>query len=213
MNRVLTLVAVVGLGWGAFGLTRASAQEKKAKTPAELEKEKALANPYPNDLGPATLDEAYLKSLSKDEQEGYKLLQVRCAKCHQPSRPLNSQFIEAPGKTDAERDAALAKWKKDSPEMFKNKLAFQPEAHVWSRYVHRMMSKPGCDIPAPEGKKIWEFLVQDSVNRKTGKNLEKWEEHREKLIKEFKEQHPARYKELFGDVKEEKTEKKDENKG
>jgi hypothetical protein len=36
----------------------------------------------------------------------------------------------------------------------------------WSRYVKRMMHKPGSGISSAEGKKIYEFLVYDSSVRK-----------------------------------------------
>jgi hypothetical protein len=36
----------------------------------------------------------------------------------------------------------------------------------WSRYVKRMMHKPGSGINTTEGKKIYEFLVYDSSIRK-----------------------------------------------
>ena len=36
----------------------------------------------------------------------------------------------------------------------------------WSRYVKRMMNKPGSGINATDGKKIYEFLVYDSSVRK-----------------------------------------------
>jgi hypothetical protein len=36
----------------------------------------------------------------------------------------------------------------------------------WSRYVKRMMHKPGSGIDSPDGKKIYEFLVYDSSVRK-----------------------------------------------
>jgi hypothetical protein len=36
----------------------------------------------------------------------------------------------------------------------------------WSRYVKRMMHKPGSGIGAGDGKKIYEFLVYDSSVRK-----------------------------------------------
>jgi len=36
----------------------------------------------------------------------------------------------------------------------------------WSRYVKRMMRKPGSGIDSAEGKKIYEFLVYDSSVRK-----------------------------------------------
>jgi cytochrome c5 len=36
----------------------------------------------------------------------------------------------------------------------------------WSRYIKRMMYKPGSGISAGEGKKIFDFLVYDSSVRK-----------------------------------------------
>lgn len=36
----------------------------------------------------------------------------------------------------------------------------------WSRYIHRMMNKPGSGIGAGDGKQIYEFLVYDSSIRK-----------------------------------------------
>lgn len=36
----------------------------------------------------------------------------------------------------------------------------------WSRYVKRMMHKPGSGISAADGKKIYDFLVYDSSVRK-----------------------------------------------
>ncbi len=36
----------------------------------------------------------------------------------------------------------------------------------WSRYVHRMMDKPGSNISKGAGKKIYTFLVYDSAVRK-----------------------------------------------
>jgi len=36
----------------------------------------------------------------------------------------------------------------------------------WSRYIKRMMHKPGSGISAADGKKIYEFLVYDSSARK-----------------------------------------------
>lgn len=36
----------------------------------------------------------------------------------------------------------------------------------WSRYIHRMMSKPGSGIDGASGAKIYDFLVYDSSVRK-----------------------------------------------
>lgn len=164
------------------------------KSAADLEKEKALKNPYPNDLGPSNID-GIIKKYPASHQEGYKLLMAKCSKCHAASRPLHSRFVEAPGKNDQERQAALVKWKKEHPEMFQEKAVWQPEAGIWNRYVKRMMAKPGCDV-GKDGKKIWEFLVYDSLERKTGANSKNWLEHRKKLVEEFKTKYPERYKEL-----------------
>jgi hypothetical protein len=36
----------------------------------------------------------------------------------------------------------------------------------WSRYIKRMMNKPGSNISPGDGKKIYEFLTYDSSIRK-----------------------------------------------
>lgn len=162
-----------------------------AKTAAELEKEKALASPYPNDLGPDKLSNEELAVYSAPEKEGYKALVARCSQCHSAARPLNSRFVEPEGK-----DAAVAALSKSNPELFKDASIRQIEGAVWNRYVKRMMAKPGCKIDSAEGKKIWQFLVADSSKRKLGANAKKWEAHRKKLLEEFKAKHPERYKEL-----------------
>lgn len=154
---------------------------------AEAEKEKAMKNPYPNDLGSDKID---VTSYSAELQQGYKLMQDKCAKCHTPSRPLNSQFVDL-------KPEEIAAAKKSNPEMFKDKLVWQVESGIWQRYIKRMMAKPGCNISTEEGKKIWKFIVEDSRKRKTGANASKWAADRKKLIASFKEKHAERYKELF----------------
>jgi len=183
----------------------------KKKSAAELEKEKALSNPYSNDFGPDHLDEETLKTYPADKVEGYKLMLTRCAQCHTPSRPLNSRFVEpdagnvSPAERDAKEASALAKMKTDHPEWFKDGAAWQIEAGIWNRYVKRMMNKPGCGVAAggkmtnPEAKKIYEFLLYDGQRRKLGDNAEKWKAHRTKLVDELKAKKPARYEELAKD--------------
>lgn len=194
------IAAVFALG---YGTVRAAEEKKPAakaeagkKSAAELEKEKALANPYPNDLGPGNID-ALVKSYPDNARKGYELLKLRCAKCHTPSRPLNSRFVEPEGKDEAAKKAAVEKMKKEHPEMFGDKAlgVWQIEESIWKRYVKRMAAKPGCDIVGPEAKTIWEFLVYDS-KRKLGEGAAAWKEHREGLLKKFKEKYPKRYDEL-----------------
>jgi len=189
------------------------------KSAAELEKEKALSNPYPNDFGPDHLDEETLKSYPADKVAGYKLLLVRCAQCHTPSRPLNSRFVEpdggedvTPANRDAKEASALGKLKEankaaigDHQAGEKSDGIWQIEASVWNRYVKRMLSKPGCGVDVgghmtkEEAAKIYKFLVYDGQRRKLGDHAEAWKKHREELVGKLKEQKPARYEELKKD--------------
>ncbi len=213
----LTIVTLAAVLCGAFVLSQYAAAGDAApakKSAAELEKEKALSNPYPNDFGPDHLDEAVLKDYPADKVAGYKLLLVRCSQCHTPSRPLNSRFVEpdaGEGVTPANRDekeaAALAKIKGEHPDWFGPKAVgiWQIEASVWNRYVKRMLSKPGCGVDVgghmtkEEAAKIYKFLVYDGQRRKLGANAEKWKAHREELIGKLKTEKPARYEELKKD--------------
>jgi cytochrome c5 len=64
----------------------------------------------------------------------------------------------------------------------------------WSRYVKRMMHKPGSGINATEGKKIYEFLVYDSSVRKKAMVDEKLA----KATPEEKKAAEAKIKEVHG---------------
>ncbi|MBI3291205.1 MAG: hypothetical protein HYZ73_00090 [Elusimicrobia bacterium] len=184
---------VIGCLFGVFvgvGLSMRVGDVAKAaeKTAAELEKEKALQNPYANDLGPTTID---ISKYSAELQEGYRYLQKRCAQCHTPARPLNSQFLEL-------KPEEIAEWKAKQPDVFQAPFVWQPESGVWQRYVKRMMGKPGCEVQQNEGKVIWKFLVYDSKTRKLGANKDKWAAHRKQLLAQCKEKYPKRYEELYG---------------
>jgi len=191
MTRRMTFVAAAAL----LGALLAAPSVR-----AESEKEKAMAHPYPNDFGPETLDEAILKAYPANVQAGYKKLTSNkngCAQCHSAARPLNSRFVEPEGgMDDKKQDAAVAAMKKESPDMFKDNSIWQVETKIWSRYVKRMMNKPGCGIQKADGKAIYEFLAYDSIKRKTGANAAKWAEHRKSLIEQLKKKDMKRYEEL-----------------
>lgn len=198
-KTIPALLAAVLLGLSASAMAA-------PKSAAELEKEKAMANPYPNDFGPDHLDAAQLKDYPPQIKAGYKLLLVRCAQCHSPARPLNSRFVEPhvgwdlpPAQRGPKEDAEIASLKKSHPEYFKDNAVWQIEDGVWARYVKRMMAKPGCKITPAEGKQIYQFLVYDGQNRKLGANAEKWKAHRMKLVEELKAKKPGRYEELKKD--------------
>ncbi|MBI4057006.1 MAG: hypothetical protein HY399_05595 [Elusimicrobia bacterium] len=181
---------------GSFMLVVSGKADGSAKkSAAELEKEKAMKDPYANDFGPEKIDDV-VKGYPAQVRDGYKLVAAKCAKCHPSSRPLNSQFVETEGKSPAERGANLAKLKKEHPELFKDKYVWQIESGIWERYVKRMMAKPGCEISREEGKKIWQFLVYDSNQRKI-KGAGAWKANRQKLLDDFKANNPKRYAELY----------------
>lgn len=204
MNRKWVLMAAAALA-GLTAIPSARAAEMS-------EKEKALASPYPNDLGPDSLSDEILKSYPAEIQKGYHTLRGEiqkdgkwvynngksgCVQCHSASRPLNSRFVEPEGGVDdAAQTAALAKLKAAQPELFKDLSIWQPEVKIFNRYVKRMMNKPGCSITKAEGKAIWEFLEYDGAHRKVGENAAKWAEHRKKLLSEFQTKYPKRYEEL-----------------
>ena len=143
---------------------------------------------FPNDFGPTSIDVSQYPPKMKMY---YHLFLNKCSACHTIARPINSQFLEL---TAAEQAAD----KKTNPEIFSHPKVWQVGQKIWSRYVHKMMSKPGSNIRPSEGKRIFEFLVYDSKTRKTGKNTEAWEANREKLVKSFKQNYPKDYARIFG---------------
>ena len=204
-------LACAGAMFASVRSARADDAAKPKKSAAQLEKEKALANPYPNDFGPEKIDEE-IKDYPADKKEGYRLLLLRCTQCHASSRPLNSRFVEPsvgadlkPADRTAKEQEAVAEMKSQHPDWFKDSGSWQIEADVWNRYVKRMLNKPGCGVAAgghmtnEEAKKIYQFLVYDGQKRKLGDNAEKWKAHRQKLIEKLKAEKPARYEELAKD--------------
>ncbi|MBI3297221.1 MAG: hypothetical protein HYZ75_03590 [Elusimicrobia bacterium] len=177
--KQLWVVALAALVWAPARAETAGAPESSTK----------ISDLYPNDMGPAELD---VSEYPKPVREGYKLTVFKCGACHTPARPLNSQFLELSA-------AEEAQFKKDNPEIHKDKRLVHIEDKLWNRYVKRMMSKPGCPVKGDDGKKIWEFLVHDSKVRKTGANAKEWARHRTKLLTDFKKNNPDSYKKLFGD--------------
>ncbi len=194
----VSLFVIAALLFGGFIMANAGDGAAAKKSAADLEKEKALSNPYPNDYGPDKLDAETLKSYPPDKVKGYNFLLTRCAQCHTPSRPLNSRFVEpdagkvASAERDAKETAILATMKKEHSEYFKDPEVWQVEAGIWNRYVKRMLNKPGCGIAAgghmtnDEARQIFEFLVYDGQRRKLGENAEKWKAHRQGLIEKLK---------------------------
>ncbi len=58
---------------------------------AMTEKEKAQKEPFPNDLGPDTID---VSAYPAEMQAKYKTFATQCNQCHVINRPINSQIWE-----------------------------------------------------------------------------------------------------------------------
>lgn len=110
----------------------------------------------PEDLGPAAID---VSSYPPEHQETYRkvFLPVYGFLRGGPARALNSPLVEAGD---------------------------------WRREVMRVKSRPPCCGACPilsmaDAKRLWEFLVYDSIRRKTGANAAAWAAHRRALIERF----------------------------
>jgi mono/diheme cytochrome c family protein len=165
-----------------------------------MERAKAQRNPYADDFGPPAID---VSDYPTDFQSTYKdVFLVKCQRCHTAARPLNSPYLEPSGLKEEEQKR-IARWKKEQPEIFQDRLVWQigaaegAKAGIWEQYVKRMMAKPGCNIQPADGRRIWDFLRYDSERRKTGTKAAVWAEHRRKLLANFKSSHPDRYRELY----------------
>lgn len=85
--RKVVAMGVLGMVMAAGVLTAT-----KPALGAMTEKEKAQKEPYPNDLGPDTIDVA---AYPADMQANYKLFTAQCSQCHVINRPMNTQFFDA----------------------------------------------------------------------------------------------------------------------
>ncbi len=151
--------------------------------------------PLANDFGPEKVD---VSGYPEDIQAGYTLMLKNCTKCHTATRVLGAQFAQPAGKKK-EQAAKLAEFKADEEKkdlLFGDKNVLKLEANIWRRYVKRMMAKPGADIAKADGKRIYKFLVHDSIERKLNKP-QSWVKARKKMLAAFKEKHPEEYKKNY----------------
>jgi hypothetical protein len=145
---------------------------------------------FPNDDGPAQVD---VTAYPQEIQADYRIFARRCSQCHTLARAINSQNLQL--SPDEQKAAKLAE-----PDIFKDEKIWRISEVTWTGYVGKMFGKPGSIIrtrPA-ELDQIIEFLVYDSKARKTGAQRAAWRAQRQKLLDDFRETHPARYRQLFG---------------
>ena len=121
---------------------------------------------YANDLGPATID---VSNYPADLQQGYKLMEAKCMRCHTVARVVNSEIVNA-------KDWAR----------YMNRMSLRPpccnQCPVITRY---------------DAKAIYQFLVYDSTIRKTGVRSASWEAFRKQLLNDYQQKYPKPYAQRY----------------
>jgi hypothetical protein len=136
----------------------------------------------PEDLGPAVID---VSGYPPEHQETYRtvFLPVYGFLRGGAARALNGPLLEL----DPQGEAVL---RREQPELFARPGLVAVEAGAWRREVMRVKNRPPCCGACPilsmaDAKRLWSFLVYDSVRRKTGANAAAWAAHRRALVERF----------------------------
>ncbi|MBI2385480.1 MAG: hypothetical protein HYV14_05630 [Elusimicrobia bacterium] len=140
------------------------------------------ASKLPEDLGPATID---VSSYPPEQRRVYKevFLRVYGFLDGGPARAINSPLLEIdPAGEAAERRA--------HPGEYSDASLVAPSRDGWRREVLRVKLRPPCCGACPvlsgeEARQLWNFLVYDSVRRKTGPAAAAWFSSRRELIRRF----------------------------
>ena len=168
-------------------------------SPASSGSQKVL---YPEDLGPAEID---VSGYPPEHQEAYRKIFLPVFHFFgETARIVNSPFLELNSELE-ERE------RQRNPELFSDPMLLQPSSNVWKKRVEAIRLRPPCCGACPvlglkEARRLWEFLVYDSLVRKAGTNASVWIQHRQGLLRRFRKVYPKRFQELYSQMK-----KKEEN--
>lgn len=121
---------------------------------------------YANDLGPSTIDVSQYPS---HLQQGYKLMQTKCIRCHTVARAVNSEIVNAKDWT-----------------RYMNRMRLRPPCCNQCPVITR-----------DDAKAIYQFLVYDSQTRKTGPQAAAWAAFRQTLLKEYQQKYPKQYAQRY----------------
>ncbi|MBI2069509.1 MAG: hypothetical protein HYT79_02825 [Elusimicrobia bacterium] len=150
---------------------------------------------YPADLGPTEIDVSHYPP---EHQKTYREIFLEVFGFFgTAARVINSPLIEAdPNLENVE--------KRNHPEFSDAQIAqFVPMG--WKKRVEAIRLKPPCCGACPvlslkEAKALRQFLVYDSLARKTGVNAGAWIKHRKNLNERFKKEYPDRFRELHANL-------------
>jgi hypothetical protein len=141
----------------------------------------------PEDLGPATID---VSDYPQEYQDTYRAIFLRVYAILRggPARAINSPRLEL----DPQGEQAL---RRQSPELFASEDIVDVGEHSWRDEVMRVKSRPPCCGACPQltmdqARRLWRFLVYDSLRRKTGDQAQAWAAHRRKLLEQFAARRP-----------------------
>lgn len=142
---------------------------------------------YPEDLGPGEID---VSDYPAQHQETYRTIFLSVFDfLKQTSRVVNSPLIEMdPAFEESER--------RGNPGLFGVPEVFLVTKDGWKKYVTEIQRRPPCCGACPvlskkEAKALWQFLVYDSIRRKTGPKAQAWAAHRKALLARFKKEFSA----------------------
>lgn len=143
---------------------------------------------FPEDLGPEKINISqyppqYRKTYYEVFLKVYGFLGTQ-------ARVINSPLVEMdPQLEETERRL--------HPALFADPLIAIPTRNGWKREVEKIRRRPPCCGACPvlsrqDAMRLWEFLVYDSIIRKTGPHASGWIRHRQKLLRQFEKTHPDR---------------------
>ena len=121
---------------------------------------------YANDLGPSTID---VSKYPADLQQGYKLMEAKCIRCHTAARVVNSEIVSAKDWT-----------------RYMNRMRLRPPCCNQCPVISRN-----------DAKAIYQFLVFDSQTRKTGPQAASWDAFRKQLLEEYQQKYPKQYAQRY----------------
>ncbi len=148
---------------------------------------------FANDIGPSEIDVSdYPARMQAIYREKFLPL---CSVCHGAARAVNAEFLEMD-------ESSLSGLRRDHPGLLSDPQVLRADKDVWKRYIKRMKMRPPCCGACPvmtqeDSKDVWEFLVYDSIQRKTGPRAGEWQKRRRELLEEFARRYPQKYKHRY----------------
>lgn len=138
----------------------------------------------PADLGPETID---VSSYPEEYQQTYRDIFLPVYKFHGGvARAINSPLVELDEHLEAQE-------RREHPDLFSDTQVAQVSRDGWKKSISEIYRKPACCGACPvlsleKARKLWRFVVYDSIQRKTGRKAATWALLRKDLVRRFDEE-------------------------